>query len=246
MDELTKHRKDRLRALIDGKPYAGNQAEFGRKAGLTKARITQLLNPDEPFGERAAESLCAKLELSPRWFEQGLSTGECEMVLAGGALPGQAVRAHDAGEPLSDAYIQIPENAVRFAAGNGRTALFDEVADSVPRTYRRDWFIKEGINPQQARCFKVDGDSMEELLFDGDSVLVNLAETQILNGKVYALRYGDELRIKRVYRKLDGSLILHSDNPAFVPREEEIPAAAVEQHIGIIGRVRDKSGRGGL
>lgn len=86
MDDLTKHRKDRLRALIEGKPYAGNQAEFGRKAGLTKARITQLLNPDEPFGERAAESLCAKLELSPRWFEHGLATGEGEMVPTGGRV----------------------------------------------------------------------------------------------------------------------------------------------------------------
>ncbi len=84
MDDLTKHRKDRLRALIDNKPYAGNQAEFGRKAGLTKARITQLLNPSESFGERAAESLCAKLELPPRWFEQGLATGEGEMQPAGG------------------------------------------------------------------------------------------------------------------------------------------------------------------
>lgn len=83
MDDLTKHRKDRLRALIDGKPYAGNQAAFGRKAGLTKARITQLLSPDEPFGERAAESLCGKLELPPRWFEQGLATGEGETLPAG-------------------------------------------------------------------------------------------------------------------------------------------------------------------
>lgn len=103
MDNLTKHRKDRLRALIDGKPYVGNQAEFGRKAGLTKARITQLLNPDEAFGERAAESLCAKLELSPRWFEQGLSTGEGEMLPAGSkveasnvtALPAPALRSLD-------------------------------------------------------------------------------------------------------------------------------------------------------
>lgn len=73
MDELTKHRKDRLRALIEGPQYAGNQAEFGRKAGLTKARVTQLLTSDEPFGERAAENLCVKLRLEPRWFEQGFA-----------------------------------------------------------------------------------------------------------------------------------------------------------------------------
>ena len=103
MDDLTKHRKDRLRALIDGSLYAGNQAEFGRKAGLTKARITQLLNPDESFGERAAENLCAKLGLPSRWFEQGLAATEGEMLPAGGrveapnvtALPAPALRGLD-------------------------------------------------------------------------------------------------------------------------------------------------------
>lgn len=231
----------RLQAALERKK--ASRSDLAKAIGRSPQAVGQVINGTTKALTAENNSLAAiYLDVNPHW----LATGEGEMLAGGGALPGQAVHAHDIGEPLSDAYIQIPESAVRFAAGNGRTALFDEVADSVPRTYRRDWFIKEGINPQQARCFKVDGDSMEELLFDGDSVLVNLAETQILNGKVYALRYGDELRIKRVYRKLDGSLILRSDNPAFVPREEEIPAAAVEQHIGIIGRVRDKSGRGGL
>lgn len=147
---------------------------------------------------------------------------------------------------LSDDYIQIRESEVRFAAGNGRQALFDEVEASVPRTYRRSWFAQEGINPANTRCCKVHGDSMEPFLFDGDSVLIHLAERDVINGKVYAIRYGDELRIKRVYKKLDGGLVLRSDNPAFLPRDEDVPSAVVDEHIGIIGRVRDKSGTGGL
>ena len=71
MDALTQHRKAKLKALIGSKPYEGNQAEFGRKAGVTKARITQLLDENESFGERAAQSLCDKLELSTRYFENG-------------------------------------------------------------------------------------------------------------------------------------------------------------------------------
>ena len=106
--------------------------------------------------------------------------------------------------------------------------------------------MQEGINPEQARCFKVHGESMEPFLYDGDTVLVNLSEREIINGKVYAIRYGDELRIKRVYRKIDGGLVLHSDNPTFLPRDEDVPPAVVQEHIGIIGRVRDKSGTGGL
>lgn len=75
---------------------------------------------------------------------------------------------------------------------------------------------------------------------------MNLAETNIINGKVFALRYGEELRIKRVYRKLDGGLILHSDNEHFLPRDEEVPPSVVDASIAIVGRVRDKSGSGGL
>lgn len=166
--------------------------------------------------------------------------------LTQGTHAGTPVAALDEGEPLGDEYIQIRESEVRFAAGNGRTPLFDEVVSSVPRTYRRDWFVKEGINPDHARCFKVHGDSMESFLFDGDSVLVNLAEKEIISGKVYALRYGEELRIKRVYKKLDGGLILHSDNPNHRPIDEDISPASAEESISIIGRVRDKSGTGGL
>lgn len=232
----------RLKAALERKNKT--KTDLAKAIGRTPQAIGQVINGTTKALTAENNSLAAiYLEVNPNW----LATGEGEMLAASSSAPlGKPVRAHDDEEPLPDAYIQIPETEVRFAAGNGRTALFDEVLNSVPRTYRRDWFTKEGINPAHAHCFKVHGESMEPFLYDGDSVLVNLGETQVLSGRVYALRYGDELRIKRVYRKLDGSLILHSDNPAFVPRDEEVPAEAVEQHISIIGRVRDKSGRGGL
>lgn len=232
----------RLHAALERKNTS--REDLAKAIGRTPQAVGQVINgTTKALTAENNSRAAAFLGVNPDW----LATGEGEMLATSSpATLGKPVRAHDEGEPLPDEYIQIPETEVRFAAGNGRTALFDEVLDSVPRTYRRDWFAKEGISPAHAHCFKVHGESMEPFLYDGDSVLVNLGETQILNGKVYALRYGDELRIKRVYRKLDGSLILHSDNPAFIPRDEEVPAQAVEQHISIIGRVRDKSGRGGL
>ncbi|CAM3405451.1 LexA family protein [Paracidovorax anthurii] len=71
MDSLTKHRKERLRALIDGPPFSGNQAEFARHAGLSKGRINQLLDEQHAFGERSATNLALKLDLSPYYFESG-------------------------------------------------------------------------------------------------------------------------------------------------------------------------------
>lgn len=143
--------------------------------------------------------------------------------------------------------IQIKEYRVSFSAGNGRTANYDVIEESEPATYRLSWFHKTGIKPKNAKRFKVVGDSMEPFLFAGDSVLIDTSETdpaRIAEGKVYAIRYGDDLRIKRLFRRLDGTLILRSDNPAY--KDEEVPPELAEEHISILGRVRDKSGAGGL
>ena len=43
---------------------------------------------------------------------------------------------------------------------------------------------------------------------------------------------------------VDGTLILRSDNPRYP--DESVPPELVDEHITIIGRVRDRSGSGGL
>lgn len=160
---------------------------------------------------------------------------------------GRPVLALGDDDPIPEGVVLIKESTVKFSAGNGHVVPhYEEIEESAPASYQRTWFSQEGINPARARRFKVTGHSMETLLFDGDTVLVNLAETEIRDGLVYALRYGEELRIKRCYRRLDGGLILHSDNPEHRPRDEEISPEIVEQSIGIIGRVREKAGKGGL
>ena len=73
MDNLDQHRKKRLEQLIAAPPYNGDRTAFIKKAKLTKGRISQLLDPKEAFGERAAKSMALSLGLSDtRWFDKGL------------------------------------------------------------------------------------------------------------------------------------------------------------------------------
>jgi phage repressor protein C with HTH and peptisase S24 domain len=140
--------------------------------------------------------------------------------------------------------VAIPETEVTFSAGNGHTVDYEIVEGAALAYYRRDWLIQERLNPAHLKRFRVKGDSMEPLLYDGDRVLVNLAEVDVVDGRVYALRYGTELRIKRVLRHLDGTLILRSDNKFY--GDETVPPALASEHIQIVGRVRDRSGTAGL
>jgi phage repressor protein C with HTH and peptisase S24 domain len=226
--------------------------KIAKEAGVSSSAVSQWLGKGSKVIKSIGIEPATNLEKASGYRAMWLSKGELPKMVAkkesdtetshGGA----AIVTIGDGDFLSDEYIQIRESKVEFSAGNGRTPHFDELEDSVPATYRREWFIKEGFSASTSKRFKVHGDSMEPFLYGGDTVLVNLAETSIVNGKVYALRYGDELKIKRVYKKIDGGLILHSDNPDFLPRDEKLAPATVNEYISIIGRVRDKSGTGGL
>lgn len=71
MDDITQHRKSRLRALIDSPTYGGSQANFAKAAGLTEGRVSQLLDPNQSFGERSARNIASELRLGDRYFEEG-------------------------------------------------------------------------------------------------------------------------------------------------------------------------------
>lgn len=57
---MDKNRKQRLKALIDNR-FEGNQQRFADCAAMSKGRVSQLLDDDEPFGERAAKNILVKL-----------------------------------------------------------------------------------------------------------------------------------------------------------------------------------------
>lgn len=185
-------------------------------------------------------------EISPRLASEVAAATAADALSPGAPRP-NVIALHPEDE-VPDNVVQIPEYRVRFSGGNGSVAVSYELAEEVePATYRLSWMQRMRLNPEKLKRFKVKGDSMEPLLFSGDSVLVNLAENdikEVQDGKVYAIRYGNELRVKRLYRRLDGGLTLRSYNPEH--KDEDLTPDLVAQHITVIGRVRDKSGAGGL
>ena len=62
-------RKKRLATLLAGSPYHGDRGAFLRDSGISKGRLTQLLDPNEPFGDVAAKNLAESLGLDSGYFE---------------------------------------------------------------------------------------------------------------------------------------------------------------------------------
>lgn len=230
------------------------QQDLATKAGVSQGSIGHL-ESGRTSTSRKITAIAKALDVDPEWLANGFGSPRKEdpekrEIIERGAdrrqtsvILSRITAIHPDDAPQDDV-VFVPESKIAFSAGNGCVARYELVEDQEPASYRLSWFQKYGINPERARRFRVSGDSMEPMLFDRDTILVNTDETAVVDGKMYAIRYGDELRVKYLIRRLDGTLILRSVNPLY--KEEEVAPKLAEEHIAVLGRVRDRSGTGGL
>ncbi|MBO5566835.1 MAG: helix-turn-helix transcriptional regulator [Succinivibrio sp.] len=143
-------------------------------------------------------------------------------------------------EPDAD-FIPIPAyNKIEFGAGERDEPTPDEIEDTHTVSYRSAFFRSMGVNPRNCRRYRVDGDSMEPLLRDGDYILCDCTPTTvIIDNAIYAFVYGNQLKVKHLIKTRKG-LIIRSENPIYP--EELVPPEEVDEQIHIIGKVIERSG----
>lgn len=113
---------------------------------------------------------------------------------------------------------------VRAGAGEG---VYNYVIETVDTISLDKSFFRTPINTNKVKGICVDGDSMEPTLRDGDYVLIDEGTKFGTNG-IYAIQYGGQILIKRLQFKMDGTIIIISDNTKydreiFNPSENQLP-----------------------
>lgn len=128
-------------------------------------------------------------------------------------------------------FVKVRKILTRLSAGPG-TFVFDEGDDGIGYYFREDW-LRRWCNPDDALMFDVDGISSEPLIRSTDSVLMNRACREIIEGEFYAIRHGDVLKLKQLSWQLDGRIEVRSFNPD----ADEKPVIANPDEIEILGQV---------
>ena len=186
-------RRKALVTLLNGKPFFGDRAAFCLAAGITKGRLSQLLNPDEPFGDRAAQALEEKL---------GLATGSLDKMAAA---------------PEEQGIVLIREYQTGGAMGGG-LILRDQ--PGVIKSWRvsEEWVHKNARNytATQNLCIVTGfGDSMRPIYNPGDPLLVDSGVKSVDFDGIYFFRVGEEGFIKRLQRIPGEGLVAISENKAY-------------------------------
>lgn len=225
-------------------------------------RLNEVMHELEIDGAKELATFCGVSEgLVSQWFSGKTKLGAKPLRafartrfnldwITDGKLPKYRTSAPQAtGEGASraarlatDDVIMVPGSRVSFPSEGGVEFDLDETIDEIG--YRASWFKGEGVTPDKARRLRVFGDSMTPLLYDRDTVIIDTEDKNVIDGKLYAIRYGHELRVRYVFRRLDGTLTLRSVNQNYP--EEQVSPDIAREHIGIIGRVCSKAGNGGM
>lgn len=130
-------------------------------------------------------------------------------------------------------YEVVPRYSVKASAGRGRGDVDEEVHGEF--AFRADWMRRHlGRAGTGFATIEVHGDSMQPTLLNGEEIVIDSQVRRVDVSGIYVIALRGDLLVKRVQRKLDGSLVVKSDNPAYEP--ETITAERAED-FRVVGRM---------
>lgn len=202
--------------------------------------------------ENAAPNAHVLAHLSGEGFDMNwVLTGQGEMRKSAAAVRGPDRGFAERGQPelardeagIAEAHIFVPRYALHIVeSASGRRMRVEERSLLDAIAFRRD-FIETELKADPARLLAVEmpDDSMMPTFSAGDILLADTAEPKARGGGIYVLTIGSTLLVKRLQMKIDGSVIVSSDNATRYPPEEIGKEDAA--NLNILGRVIWRSGR---
>ncbi|MBP5056378.1 helix-turn-helix domain-containing protein, partial [Pseudomonas chlororaphis] len=167
---------------------------FARNSGLSEGAIRSYLSGETYPTLDRLEQIAKAAGVSAMW----LAFGEEQQ-------PQHVVE--------DDKYSYVPLYDARCSAGHGSWTEGARVLTHLAFTTYS--LRKQGLEPSRLSAIRVDGDSMEGLLSDGDTVLIDHGRNTLEGEAVYVIRLDDHLYAKRLQRQIGGGVAVISTNPAY-------------------------------
>ena len=171
------------------------QTELADVLQINRSAITQARKKDT-VPARWILQLFRTFGLNPIWLESG--KGEPYL------KPSPAEEAE---------FKHIPKVKARLSAGGGSFEIGSEIEGYY--AFRNEWLRTKG-SPERMVLMDIFGNSMEPELKDGDAVLIDESQKDIIAGAIFAVGVEDTILVKRI-EKHPSKLVLRSDNKDYAP-----------------------------
>lgn len=184
------------------------QAQIAKIAGVSPTAAGYWFADTNGINAEQARPVAEYLGVDPLWLETGdgqaLTT---DAVLE--SIPGS--KRVIAIEDDSDDLYRIPVVKLKLRAGMTGFQTEPEMTDGGTMGLSKHWVDRRGYTPSQLISMQVKGESMEPTFYEGDTVVINLADKKPVDNAVFAVNYDGEAVVKRMSRDA-GQWWLMSDN----------------------------------
>lgn len=226
-EEFAKRLKKAL--SINGKNGWGEGAFLAKITNVTAKASNKWLNAEALPNREKILQLSKSLNVNSLWLEYGegeITKNEVNLKDA------DNLKVYNENDPVEDDEIEVPIiKEVELSAGFGRVPVSELKTNSI--RFTKTMLIKMGVSFGGAICVYVSGNSMEPFIKDGALVGLDTENTNIIDGKVYAVVIDNELtRVKQLYRLPNNRVRLRSFN-----RDEYEDEEYSLDDIRVVGKV---------
>lgn len=205
---------ERIRIILSEMegPQHGKQSRLAQIAGCTRGLVNQWkIGIHETMGYAYAKNIEKALGYSVSWVLDGTGAKQTGI---GATRYFVSEEASGVGEfTVSDhELVPVKTGVLNLKAGSEKFNVVPIDNDDLPFVVRRHWINTHGYVLKRLIAIKVSDDSMEPALYEGDTIIINTADRQFLDGVAFAINYEGQLSLKRMMRD-GGEWWLASDHP---------------------------------
>ncbi|WP_405126745.1 helix-turn-helix transcriptional regulator [Ralstonia pseudosolanacearum] len=212
MSDVATTRRRNLERLVN----EHGLAQVSKRTGKPASQINDMLAGRKSFGEKVARALEKAWDISipPLWLDAE----------DGGTVP-RPSEAEDVA-PTDAEFALVPQLDIAAACGDGRFVGHIVVKGGL--AFKRSSLREFGVTEKTARIIYASGGSMWPTMQDGCVVLIDTADREPRDGKVYAVCTPDSgLVLKRLIRDYHPAIgaqvwLMRSDNPDKIAHPDKI------------------------
>ncbi|HCW4887524.1 helix-turn-helix domain-containing protein [Acinetobacter baumannii] len=210
-----------------------SQADLMRLTGAARGTVSGWVNGSNNPSAKHIEALATALKTTSRWIltgkeKQNLTNFNMQEFMDKHGLSKKDESSFDVNDIQSpsvveyggdDGFIWIDVVEASFSCGTGESIEFHFDVINGKQPFPPSFFKQKNVHPDCMRIIKAKGDSMADKIEDGDLVGIDISQTDIIDGQIYAVYFEGEGMIKQIFKEEGGKLILHSLNPKYRDRE---------------------------
>ena len=232
---------EKLKLLINGKSI--NQ--WARDHGLPPQTVHEWMKKDRMPRKGGMEQLVNATGMPQDWWIHGKGSPPAlsknypasttgPLITGSGQHNNLRLPSHSGTDSRVNNFITLPKYDLhQITEDRDHVIHSEQVVDHL--AFKKDWLeMSLNVHGNCLALISVKDDSMEPTLRSDDLILTDTSRGNIENNSIYVLQVNNELVVKRIQCKVNGTVIVKSDNPVY--GEEELDALTA-QSLPVVGKV---------